>query len=577
MFRKRIVAGLVASSFSMHAAAADVLTTFSLTSTGGASIQSMSLNTMTMGNAVLSNPSSLAVGENLFYYATQYFTPTIGGTYQFGQSSAPVDTVLILYRGSFDPNNPGANAIAGNDDGAHPAGVTITGCANSPGLCPAMSQTLDADTDYHVVISTYFTGTALSLPLEFYVLGSAEVGVGGEPPASAAGFVPVSTRTSLGAATALDALSGDATGDLGAAITALAALPDAERAAALERVAPNTGRSIAAASTGAVRAALDAVSTRLEGVRVQGFQSAARRDLEAGQLMLASTGDASGLLDRDATKSRGLWAKGFGARGEQDARGGFSGYEASTAGFAIGADTLISGGWVVGGAFTYADTGADMQDARLGDKTDVQTYQATAYATREFGRWYADGMMAYARHTFGTRRDTGVTGVAAGEFDGAQYALRAGAGMPVRIGDSLTLTPFAALELERLETDAYAESGAGALSLQVQKTSQNRVRSVLGAKLSTTAVWGGYTVQPSAHVAWRHEFRHEGTASTAAFTGGGPRFTTPGQDLAKDSYNVGAALTFTQKRDFAATIQVDVEKASGYEALAGQIVGQWLF
>lgn len=381
------------------------------------------------------------------------------------------------------------------------------------------------------------------------------------------------------AASELDVLSGTATDpDMIAAIDALNAMGADEQAVALRRIAPETGRAARVAANQTVNGALDSVAARLDGVRTHGFVVGLLDELNKGKLKVASSGDLAGLLDPDASKKRSVWMKGFGAHDNQDQQAGAAGYDSTTLGMTFGADTLLDNAWVVGAALTYARTDVSMNDFRTGDGTDIKVYQATAYASRNFGKWYLDGMAAYARQHYDSSRDTTVSGVANADFDGDQMAARVHAGWPFALNDRTTLTPMAGLEWNRLKQDGYTETGAGPLSLTVQNQSASRVRSVLGVKVSTRTEWAnGVEVTPSAHVNWRHDFSNDGLNSTARFTGGGAVFVTPGQDLASNTYNLGAALVFRKSSNFSFTLQLDGEVASGYRAIAGQAVGQWLF
>ena len=381
------------------------------------------------------------------------------------------------------------------------------------------------------------------------------------------------------AAGELDVLSGTAT-DPGmiAAIDTLNAMGASEQAIALRRIAPETGRAVRMAANQTVNGALDSVAVRLEGVRQQGFVVGLVDELKKGKLKVASSGDMAGLLDADGSKKRSVWMKGFGAHDKQDQQDDFAGYDSTTWGMTFGTDTLLDNDWVVGAALTYARTDVSMNDFRSGDSTDISVYQATAYASRNFGKWYLDGMVAYAGQHYDSSRNTTVTGVANADFDGDQMAARVNAGWPFALNDSTTLTPMAGLEWNRLKQDGYTETGAGALSMTVQGESASRVRSVLGVSVSTeTGLSNGVKLTPSAHVNWRHDFRNDGLNSTATFTGGGAAFVTPGQDLASNTYNLGAALVLRKSSDFTFTLQLDGEVASGYSAIAGQAVGQWLF
>ena len=166
---------------------APTTTTFSL-NTGGAGV---TIGTMSGGQPGLSNTTGLVGGSDTRSFAAQTFTPSSTGSYTFGVGSASFDAVAVVYQGTFNPANPGTNAVAVNDDsdGLPPAGstVTIAGCGGSPGLCPKLTATLTANTQYTVVVTTYGASPGFSVvPVSFYVFG--------EPVASGgAGPVPIPT------------------------------------------------------------------------------------------------------------------------------------------------------------------------------------------------------------------------------------------------------------------------------------------------------------------------------------------------------------------------------------------------
>lgn len=391
-------------------------------------------------------------------------------------------------------------------------------------------------------------------------------------------FVPLATPTSVGAATVLDSLAPSATGDMGAVITTLQGLSAPQQTLALQHIAPNSSRAVGVASTQTIDGALDTVAVRLENIRAQGFTTSASEDLLQGKVKLATAGDLAGLFDGGVDKKRGLWMKVFGVNGDQDSRDGYAGYSSKTWGSTFGADVLLDSAWVVGAAFTYAGTKVDMHDYLAGDNTKIDTYQLTAYASRDFGTWYLDSALTYAKQKFDSRRDTSVSGVANGNFDGDQWAARVNLGWPIALNNGLTLTPLAGLEWNRLEQNAYTESGAGALDLSVQSASVDRVRSAMGLKLTRELLLhDGMTMRPSAHLVWRHEFHNNGLDTTSTFTGGGAAFTTPGQTLAKNTYNLGLAIAFQNRKNFTATVQLDGEAATGYSAYAAQVSAQWRF
>ena len=397
-------------------------------------------------------------------------------------------------------------------------------------------------------------------------------------PVISATFASNASGLASGAAGMLDSLSGTTDPGMSAAITSLQNMSASQQNAALSHVAPETNRSSEAASSQTLDAGLDTISDRLDHVRGQGYVASAMDDLLSGKLMVASAGGLRGLIGPDKSTNHSFWFKGFGAHANQDAQDGYAGYDSNTWGGSFGADTMLKNDWLVGAAFTYAYTDVDMNDYRSGDGTHINTYQTSLYTSHDFGAWYLDGMLSYAQQSFDGTRDTTVTGVAQSNYDGHQWAARLMAGMPLHLDAAATLTPMVGVEWNRFSQDSYTETDAGALSMSVDGQTVNRVRSVLGAKLATTwALSNGITMMPSIRASWRHEFNHDGVDTSATFVGGGTAFSTPGQALPGNSYNLGATLAFRKSRAFTLSMLVDGGKASGYTAVSGQIMGQWLF
>ncbi len=390
-------------------------------------------------------------------------------------------------------------------------------------------------------------------------------------------FVEQSTSISAPTAAVLDGLNGKSTGGMTAAIGVLSSLSPAQQTAALNRIAPVTSNASTTMAGSNLSGALDTVQLRLNRIRTEGLESAWVGDLKAGKVKVATIGDLGGLFDAETTR-RALWAKAFASRSNQDMDHGYVGYNADTRGVAIGADTLVSDASVIGAAVSYADTDLSLEDYRVGDGSEIKSYQITGYGTRDFGQWYLEGMVAFARHRYQNVRDTGIAGVANGDFDADQYGARITAGYPVAIHGNLTITPIAGIETDHLRQGSYTEQGGGALALHVDGQSATRARSMIGAKLATArTLRNGITLRPSLHAAWRHEFKDDGVDTTATFTGGGAAFTTPGQDLVRNRYNLGAAVSFQKTERFSLSVRLDGEWASDYAAASGQVVGHWKF
>ncbi|RVT91189.1 autotransporter outer membrane beta-barrel domain-containing protein [Sphingomonas crocodyli] len=155
---------------------AQSLPTFTLDSSNS-TVGTWSLSTTNLSTSVLSNPSTLTVGSNVFNYAAIFFNPAETARYTFNQTSAPVDTVMILYQGIFDPTRPGLNAIIGNDDTDpedHQTFPTLGTplCGGQESYCPQVEALLTSNQPITLVISTYSPNSPLNLPLTFYASGA---------------------------------------------------------------------------------------------------------------------------------------------------------------------------------------------------------------------------------------------------------------------------------------------------------------------------------------------------------------------------------------------------------------------
>ncbi|WP_096201610.1 S-layer homology domain-containing protein [Bacillus sp. FJAT-45350] len=173
-----------------------VTTTFVLNS-GDAEIDTMSLSNSTLGRSN-TNASTLSSGDNEFRYITQEFIPSVSGIYHFGNSQASIDTVMLVYEGEFDPEQPANNFVGFNDDNHNPspefqsgdvpedafcAPETETNTDRARDRCPAVELELTADTRYIIVTSTFSSSASstLDFPLTFFVSGPAAVSSGDKP------------------------------------------------------------------------------------------------------------------------------------------------------------------------------------------------------------------------------------------------------------------------------------------------------------------------------------------------------------------------------------------------------------
>lgn len=311
------------------------------------------------------------------------------------------------------------------------------------------------------------------------------------------------------------------------------------------------------------------IATQVQGV-VEG---------RIGEVHLAKAG-LSGIATGEGTLDHGFWLQGFGFQGDQDRRKGVDGYQADAGGIAFGGDTLINPDLRVGLAFSYGNTSVDAEGVNQGNTTDLDSYQALAYASFLGNGWYLNGSLGFAKHEFDTRRLVTVplSETLTGSHDAWQYSAKVDAGYPFKMGNSLTLIPMASLAYSYLDQDGYTEKG-GAAALSVKDVNTDSIRTGLGAKaLVTLSDSREIKAVLEGRAMWFHEFGDDSQDTTASFAAGGGAFTTNGVELDRDAFNVGASLQIAGKNSHQSlTLSYDAEIKDEYFGQTAKLQARFEF
>ncbi len=365
-------------------------------------------------------------------------------------------------------------------------------------------------------------------------------------------------------AKALEALlgyTGDDEGlaELGGALLALTDEDDIKKAA--EQLRPEVNNAGMSAAMG--------ITTQVQGVV----------DGRIGEVHLAKAG-LSGIATGEGTLDNGFWLQGFGFQGDQDRRKGVDGYQADAGGIAFGGDTLVNPDLRVGLAFSYGNTSVDAEGVNQGNTTDLDSYQALAYASFLGNGWYLNGSLGFAKHEFDTRRLVTVplSEILTGSHDAWQYSAKVDAGYPFKMGNSLTLIPMASLAYSYLDQDGYTEKG-GAAALSVKDVNTDSIRTGLGAKaLVTLSDSREIKAVLEGRAMWFHEFGDDSQDTTASFAAGGGAFTTNGVELDRDAFNVGASLQIAGKNSHQSlTLSYDAEIKDEYFGQTAKLQARFEF
>lgn len=271
-------------------------------------------------------------------------------------------------------------------------------------------------------------------------------------------------------------------------------------------------------------------------------------DQRVAETNLASAYGMSGVSTGEGGSGRAGWVQGFGFYGTQDQRNGVDGYTASTAGIALGADTVVGAGDTtrIGVALSYASSKIDDDGINDGNTVKVDSYAATLYGSYAMPKWYLNGSVGIGMHKYDSSRFITVGALrdaATASHDGTQYSTKVEGGLPMPMGKNM-LVPIASLTYSHLDQGAYTERSNAGTALAVDKSRTDSIRSGLGAKMLFDVSEPDTRMTFELHAIWLHEFGDTSQDTTAKFAAGGTSFTTRGVDIGRDSANLGLGMRF---------------------------------
>ncbi|WP_192499234.1 autotransporter outer membrane beta-barrel domain-containing protein [Skermanella pratensis] len=217
-----------------------------------------------------------------------------------------------------------------------------------------------------------------------------------------------------------------------------------------------------------------------------------------------------------------MWALPYLSTFTQDKKDNYAGYEADSRGVTVGADTVIADNLRVGLAIGYANTDIDGKDSSVGDSSDIDSYQATLYASYNPAPWYVDVQLGYGfnkndqvRKTSFTDAATGATSVEnlTADIDSSSYRARIGGGLTKSIG-GFDLTPNLFLQYVYSETDGYQESGVSGSRIASSDTSS--FQGGIGLRIAYPLAIEGGRLIPELRVGYTREFNDDAPATTFA-------------------------------------------------------------
>ncbi len=298
--------------------------------------------------------------------------------------------------------------------------------------------------------------------------------------------------------------------------------------AALDQLSAEAYTALPNAHFEAARLGMEAIDSRLSAARVTNACSAGET--------------ASTSASESASGARVCsWISMLGSTSKISGYDTWLGQQTGLAGVISGLDYRVAPKVTLGAAIAaiHGNTSTDT----LPVHGQFDSYQAALYGSYVPGPYWLQATIGYARNDDSMKRSlffTDTPRTALGSVDGNQYfaSLRNGVDLPM--GGFGILAPFVALEMQRVESPGFTETGAQSVNLAVSGNTANSTRSSLGAQWRNGFDWLGHAWNFNGELAWAHQYGTQTQTISASFEGAtASGFTLHGGRPARDMAQIG--------------------------------------
>ena len=265
-------------------------------------------------------------------------------------------------------------------------------------------------------------------------------------------------------------------------------------------------------------------------------------DTSAASFPVLAYGDDGLELAPADTDRFALWTRAFGSWGDTKADATNVGFDRSTGGLLVGADTMVGDAWRVGliGGYSRSSFNTD-GDTSTGSSDN---YHVGVHAGTRAGAFGLTMGAGYTWHRFDTNRSVAFAGFSdalSASYDGGTAQVFGEASYKADIG-RLRVEGFSNLTYLNLRTDAFTETG-GAAALSSEATSNDVTFTTLGVRGATDIALGSANATIHGTLGWRHAFGDVAPISSFAFDGS-DGFDITGAPIARDAAILGAGIDF---------------------------------
>ena len=306
----------------------------------------------------------------------------------------------------------------------------------------------------------------------------------------------------------------------------------------------------------------NAISQTIPLLAGAGSQATASAQRAFSQFVSARQNNLSGHgSGEEMLGNRDFWGRAYGGWGNQQTFGNVAGYSSSGGGLMLGADHVLSPRTNVGLVMGISNNSISANNSAAPSNLNINSYQIGGYGDHaiEKGLNWNYQINAALNQNTGSRNISFYGANANSSYN--SYTGHVGTGLQKYIdaNDKTRLTPFLRADYLTVQSNAYSESGAGALNLNVDQQVWSELYTTAGLKLD-------YELMPRiklfTSVAAGYNVLNRQVVLTSNYAGGGDAFATYGLQLSPWLYSGGVGIGGMLQKGVELNMRYDVQATS---------------
>ena len=277
------------------------------------------------------------------------------------------------------------------------------------------------------------------------------------------------------------------------------------------------------------------------------------------QTIMARIDNIRGVESGDYFASdRSVWMKPFGNITSQSGLNDIPGYRATGGGLAVGLDHKISDDASLGGVFAYSYNALSGSGDTSSNNLGINAYQFGVYGAYAIA---ADTDLSY-QADLGVNQNRETRSISfmstSAQANYSSYTTHLGAGVRkiIPVTPALNAVPLLRVDYAAINANAYTESGAGALNLNVQSQTYQELMFTAGLKGDYQAT---DRVKLTASAGIGYNALNSQAQIAASYAGGGNSFMTQGLNGTPWLYSAGVGIVGYDKDGVELSARYDVQ------------------